>query len=101
MRITCFLVILLAHGTSAAAACPWEPSFVSASAKPLPPAAFNGVSAEMPVAQIIRRLGPAARDAGSGLHVLEWDVTDGRSFRVSAASACGKPLAAGFRADRP
>ena len=44
----------------------------------------------------LAKLGPAARDVGSGLYVLEWDVTDGRVFSVSAAS-CGKPYNVGFR----
>jgi hypothetical protein len=63
----------------------------------LPPAAFKKISSAMPVAEIIRRLGPAARDVGSGLYVLQWDVTDGRTFLVSTGSACGKPVNTGFR----
>jgi hypothetical protein len=50
----------------------------------------------MTVREILQRLGPAARDVGSGLHVLEWDVTDGRKFRISTPGACDKPLHAGF-----
>ncbi len=43
------------------------------------------------------KLGPAARDAGSGVYLLQWDVADGRTFFVSTGSACGKPNSAGFR----
>jgi len=55
----------------------------------------------MPVSAIIGRLGPAARDIGSGLYVLEWDVTDGRKFFVSTAGLCEKPFAAGFAGPTP
>jgi len=78
-----------------ASAC--DPSkFVSSSAKPLSPNALDGISDLMLVEAILEKLGPAARDVGFGLHVLEWDVTDGRVFRVSASPACGKPYSVGF-----
>ncbi len=51
----------------------------------------------MSVMEIVKRIGPAMRDVGSGLHVLQWDVTDGRTFFVSAPSFCGKPVGMGFR----
>jgi len=44
--------------------------------------------------EIIGKLGPAARDIGSGLYVLQWDVTDGRVFSVSTAGE--KTFGAGF-----
>ena len=72
-------------------------SFVSPTAMALPTAQFRGITSAMPVSAIIDRLGPAVRDVGSGLYVLEWDVTDGRKFFVSTAGLCERPFAAGFR----
>ncbi len=95
MRVV-LLMVFLSTGTAAAAACPLDTSYVSSSAKPLPPAAFKGITKAMSVPEIIRRLGPAARDVGSGVYVLQWDVTDGRAFLVSTADACGTPFNVGF-----
>lgn len=96
MRIVLLAVALLGFGVAPAAACPWNPSYISHSVEPLPPGAFAEVSTAMSMPEIIERLGPAARDVGSGLYVLQWNVTDGRTFHVSTDSACGKPLGVGF-----
>lgn len=101
MRIILLIAILLCAGAARATECAWDPTFVSAAAKPLPPSRFRGIDRSLPVATIIERLGPAARDVGSGLYVLQWHVTDGRTFSVSTASACGKPVDAGFHPARP
>jgi hypothetical protein len=90
-------VALLSTG---AAPCPWQSDYVSATAKPLPPAEFEDIDRRWSIGEVLLVLGPAVRDVGSGLHVLEWDVDDGRIFRVSAADACGKPHFVGF-VDRP
>jgi hypothetical protein len=76
--------------------CAWDPRFVSAEAKPLPASAFKGIDRSLAIRQIVQRLGPAKYDVGSGLHVLQWPVSDGRLFSVSVADACSKPMAAGF-----
>lgn len=84
-----------AHGTRASAtACAWDTAFVSASTKPLAPERFHGIDKTMTTRAIVERLGPAGRDIGSGLHVLEWDVADGRRFLVSTAGSCELPVAA-------
>lgn len=97
--MTRFLLLLFAclAATSAAARCSWRTEFVSPSSQPQPPEAFEGVVRAMSMPAIVGKLGPATRDIGSGLHVLEWDVTDGRVFSVSTADACGKPVSVGFR----
>lgn len=97
--MTRFLLLLFAclAAPPAAAGCPWNTEFVSPSSQPQPPEAFEGVVRAMSMPAIVGKLGPAARDVGSGLHVLEWDVTDGRVFSVSTADACGEPFSAGFR----
>ncbi len=97
--MTRFLLLLFAclAASPADAGCPWKTEFVSPSSQPQPPEAFEGVVRAMSMPAIVGKLGPAARDIGSGLHVLEWDVTDGRVFSVSTADACGKPFSVGFR----
>jgi hypothetical protein len=90
------LILLAATGPASAGACRWDPAFVSGTTEPLSASRFLGISRAMTVREIIQRLGPAARDVGSGVHVLEWDVTDGRQFRLSTPSACDKPLHVGF-----
>jgi hypothetical protein len=77
-------------------ACAWDESYISASAKPKAAKSFQAITKNMPLKKIIRKLGPAQRDVGSGLHVLQWEVLDGRVFLVSVASACDKPFAVGF-----
>ena len=75
------------------ASCAWEDSFVSASATPLPAHRFRAIDARMTIRAIVAQLGPAARDVGSGLHVLEWDTVDGRRFLVSVTDGCSQPMA--------
>jgi hypothetical protein len=75
-------------------------SFTSASAEPKAAKLFQSVNRTMPIQMIIEKLGPAARDVGSGLYVLEWDVIDGRVFRVSVAGPSDKPMAIGFAKKR-
>ena len=70
-------------------------------AEPLDPARFVGIDRRLDTRAIVERLGPAARDVGSGLHVLEWDVRDGRRFLVSTAGACATPVATGFQPPAP
>lgn len=45
--------------------------------------------------EAVRLLGPAARDVGSGLHVLEWDVSKSEVLRISAPDFCSPSLAQG------
>jgi hypothetical protein len=53
----------------------------------LPAERFERISAKtMSLGEIVSSLGPAWRDIGSGLHVLEWRCQDGRSFIVGATS---------------
>lgn len=100
MHIIFLIAILLCAGKAPAAECAWNPAFVSAAAKPLPSSRLRGIDRSLPMPAIIDRLGPAARDVGSGLYVLQWEVTDGRIFSVSTASACGTPVNAGFHPPR-
>lgn len=100
MRHFLLLALVLGHGavTAGPETCPWDAAaYVQPASRPLPPEAFAGIGAGMTVPQIVQRLGPAVRDLGSGLHVLAWDVTDGRHFLVSAADACTQVVSAGFQ----
>ena len=90
--------IALGNGGNVIAAdnnCAWQPSYVSANAKPVPVKAIDELSADLTIRELVARLGPAARDVGSGLHVFQWDVADGSVFSVSAASACTRLLGRG------
>jgi len=69
---------------------------VSAKAAPQAPAAFEAIRSDMTLRQILEHLGPAARDVGSGLYVLEWKSTDGRTFRANGPSLCAPPFRAAF-----
>jgi len=63
----------------------------------LVPEAFNEINTSMKAEQIIKILGAPARDVGSGLHILEWDVTDGTVFSITVADMCATPVSFGFR----
>jgi hypothetical protein len=93
MRCALLCVLIVAQVSSA---CPQVEDIISSESRPLPPSAANGITKEMTVTEILNRLGPAARDVGSGLHVLQWDLTDGRVFFVSTPDACGKPMGLGY-----
>jgi hypothetical protein len=90
------VTLLFAIAPSASAACAWNESYISADVKPKSAKSFQGITKNMPLTMIIRKLGPAKQDVGSGLHVLQWEVSDGRVFNVSVADACTKPFALGF-----
>lgn len=93
------ICVLAASGVCAAPECEVPADIeavVSRKSTALEPSRFAGISAQLVTAEILRRLGPAARDIGSGLIILQWDVTDGRVFTVSASGLCDKPLHVGF-----
>lgn len=93
------ICVLAASGVCAAPECEVPADIeavVSRKSSALEPSRFSGISAQLVTAEILQRLGPAARDIGSGLIILQWDVTDGRVFTVSAAGLCDKPLHVGF-----
>jgi hypothetical protein len=77
--------------------CPAPDSVViSPASRKLPPELLARVKPNMTLLQILQVLGPAARDRASGVYGLEWDSTDGRTFRVAAFSFCSRPFAVGF-----
>jgi hypothetical protein len=77
---------------------PVGPAVTDPRAPALPPEAFSQVSADLTLGEILAVLGPAADDVGSGLFVLRWRCTDGRSFLVGSPSMepATKPLYAHF-----
>jgi hypothetical protein len=100
VRTFVILLILIAGAVPADAAesCEsgkWGP-LVSSKSIPLAPAIFDEIRGTMTMWEILRLLGPAARDVGSGLTILEWNSTDGRVFRVGGTSLCRVPLYARF-----
>jgi hypothetical protein len=55
---------------------------IDPNAAPLPAEKFAAVSEKMTLGEILALLGPARRDIGSGIYILEWESTDGRAFIV-------------------
>jgi hypothetical protein len=46
---------------------------------------LKAITKKMTVGEVFRRIGPPARDIGSGIHVWEWLSSDGRRFYVGAS----------------
>jgi hypothetical protein len=97
LRILSLVFVTYSITPNTTHACEWKAEYISATAIPKEAKTFDKIDRSMTLKKIIQRLGPAYRDVGSGLHVLEWKVADGRVFHVSVASACDKPIAIGFR----
>jgi len=75
--------------------CPPAPrheQITSLNSKPLAPARFEEITRGMTTWEIVQRLGPAVREYGSGLTILEWRSTDGRKFIVGGGSLCAPPI---------
>jgi hypothetical protein len=77
--------------------CDWPVFPVAASSKPISEEAVIRIQQTATAREIVVRLGPAARDSGSGLFVLEWDMDDGGVYVVSTKSPCAIPMAIGIR----
>jgi hypothetical protein len=99
-RLYVLITATLLSSFAMASTCTWDDAFVSATVKPLDAKLFKHITKKMSLQTIIKKVGPASRDIGSGLHVLEWNTTDGKTFHVSIASACDKPLFVGFSVRR-
>jgi len=94
----CLCVWLSAVASTAAfASCTWEARYVSAIAKPQAPHVISSIPKDATIRVLVDRLGPAIRDVGSGMFVLEWELQDGRIFSASARDACAPVLAMGIR----
>jgi len=67
--------------------------------KPLPPKQFESISSKSTLAEIIEHLGPAKNIEGSGITILVWECTDGRSYIVglSELNTNTLPLYAWFK----
>ena len=89
------MTISLTSNATEVDSCPWNPNFVSRASKLVTPAAIQAIPKSSNVREIISRLGPAARDVGSGVYLLQWDMSDGRIFAITAVSACKVPMASG------
>jgi hypothetical protein len=99
--IASFLGSDVSHSAERCGASAGIEDLVSDAALPVSPETIQALRPDMTLGQVIERLGPASRDIGSGLHILEWRVTDGRSYRVSGASLCERPMQATFVHDAP
>lgn len=54
--------------------------------------ALLAVNASMCTSEIVRQLGPAHRDVGSGIYVLQWDATDGQVLTVGTSNLRARPM---------
>jgi hypothetical protein len=95
-RIISFILTIFLIMPNSINACEWKTDYVSISSPAKDIKNFEKISRKMTLKKIIQKLGPANRDLGSGVHVLEWDISDGRVFRISVVGACDKPMALGF-----
>ena len=59
---------------------------------PIPAQALRGLGRETALCVVLGRLGAPARDIGSGLHLLQWDVDDGRVLTLSTDGDPAQPL---------
>lgn len=92
-----FAVMFLAPNVYASDACEWNAGFVTEKSRRVTPTEVAALTKSANARDIIAKLGPAARDVGFGLYVLQWDMSDGRIFSVSTAGACQTPIAAGIK----
>ena len=51
---------------------------------------FESVNDKMTLHVLVTRLGPASRDAGSGLYILIWESRDGARLRASSTGMCDR-----------
>jgi hypothetical protein len=77
---------------SSAPTCAPPLVITSSRAKPLEVGVVAKLAADASIADVVKALGPAARDVGSGLHIVEWDLSDGRVLRLSTTGLCAKPM---------
>jgi len=87
---------LAGAGTAFGAECGRGPVTLAVPAKAVAASLAQGITPMMSVRVILKTLGAPARDVGSGQHVLQWDLDDGRIFYVSTPDTCGKPVKTGF-----
>lgn len=86
-------LLVPATAVAAEADCAWPSDYVSpAASRPISPGELRALKRNATTGEILRRFGPARRDVGSGVFVLEWALTDGGVFVVSAVNACARPL---------
>lgn len=76
----------------AASRCENAAPLVSADSKKISIEAIRALPKDISASEIVHALGPAARDVGSGLHVLQWDTSSNQVFSISVASPCSLPL---------
>lgn len=55
-------------------------------------ALFDRVDDDMSLSALVKVLGPASRDIGSGLHIFVWRARDGSTLRASGGGLCDRVL---------
>jgi hypothetical protein len=70
---------------------------ISGKSAPLTQEKIGAIRKGMSMWEIVKILGPAARNIGSGLFVLEWEDTNGRFFIVGGTSLCKPAIYAQYK----
>jgi hypothetical protein len=73
--------------------CTWKEAPVSSGVATIAPLSVDALSSTLTLGEIVDAIGPAERDVGSGVYVLEWPLTNGNVFQASATSPCEVPTA--------
>jgi hypothetical protein len=55
-------------------------------------AVFERARDDMSLSALVKMLGPATRDIGSGLHIFIWEARDGSTLRASAGGLCERVM---------
>jgi hypothetical protein len=101
VRTFAFTLLALASASPALAelSCDTAKHADVISSKSIPPTQENidAIRDGMSMWEIVKLLGPAARNIGSGLFVLAWDSTNGRVFIVGGTSLCKPALYARYK----
>lgn len=95
----CSLLLLTALSFNVYSVCPTTLNMVSSQSKVLSIESIKLSGLNASAQDWVKELGPAAREVGSGGHILEWDIIDGRLFRIIFLESCEKILYA--RIDNP
>jgi hypothetical protein len=70
--------------------CSWSSVPVSDSPAVVSVESLESIGDGQTLDELVRLIGPATRDVGSGIYMLEWQLDDGRQLRASARAPCSQ-----------
>ena len=86
--ISLFWLAAAASSPPAQANCEWESSPISTASKLVSQATIEGIPESASLLTLVELLGPAKRDLGSGVYILEWGTLEGGTLVARANSPC-------------